>query len=126
MKIRQITDSFNQHIVAIEKDSELRCFFKFHSLHTCNVAYDNLRRDIARHGESVIKFESFPKITSRIAKSGRIIYDVSESPRFYVYVGSSCNEWIDYDTLEEAVNNHPDEWVFDRETHEPVPSMKGI
>ena len=49
MKIRQITDSRNQHIVAIEKDGELRCYFKNSSLHTAGATLSSLRRDIANH-----------------------------------------------------------------------------
>ena len=78
MKIRQITDSRNQHIVAIEKDGELRCYFKNSSLHTAGATPSSLRRDIANHGETVIEFNTLPKITSRIAKTGRTIYDVTE------------------------------------------------
>ncbi len=79
MKIHQITDSHNQHIVAIEKGEELRCFFKHYSLHIAQVAFDNLRRDLARHGESVVEFEKLPKISSRTANSGRTVRDVAES-----------------------------------------------
>lgn len=79
MKVHQITDSRNQHIVAIEKEGELRCFFKNHSMHTAGIAFNNLRRDIARHSESFIKFDTLPKIASRIAKkSGRTVYDIAE------------------------------------------------
>ena len=78
MKIRQITDFRNQHIVAIEKDSELRCYFKNSSLHTAGTALSSLRRDIANHGETVVEFNTLPQITSRIAKTGRTIYDVTE------------------------------------------------
>lgn len=78
MKIRQITDSRNQHIVAIEKGGELRCYFKNSSLHTAGAALNSLRRDIANHGETVVEFNALPKITSRIAKSGRTIYEVTE------------------------------------------------
>ena len=78
MKIRQITDSRNQHIVAIEKDGELRCYFKNSSLHTAGATLSSLRRDIANHGETVIEFNTLPTITSRIAKTGRTIYDVTE------------------------------------------------
>lgn len=78
MKVRQITDSRNQHIVAVEHNGELRCFFKNSSLHTAQVAFDNLRRDIARHGESVAEFDALPKISVRTAKSGRTVYDVAD------------------------------------------------
>jgi hypothetical protein len=78
MKIRQITDSHNQHIVALEKDGELRCYFKNSSLHAAGVALSSLRRDIANHGETVVEFDALPKITSRIAKTGRVIFDVVE------------------------------------------------
>ena len=78
MKIRQITDSRNQHIVAIEKDGELRCYFKNSSLHTAGAALSILHRNIFNHGETVVEFDTLPKITSRIAKTGRTIYDVTE------------------------------------------------
>lgn len=78
MKIRQITDSRNQHIVAIEKDGELRCYFKNSSLHTACAVFSSLRRDIANHGETAVEFDALPKITSRIAKTGRTVYDVIE------------------------------------------------
>ena len=42
------------------------------------VSTRTLRRDIARHGESVAEFETLPKIASRTAKSGRTVYDVAE------------------------------------------------
>ena len=76
MKIKQVQDSRNQHIVAIEHNGEFRCFFTDSSLHTAGVAFENLRRDIARHGESVVDFDSLPKLTSRAGKSGRTIYDI--------------------------------------------------
>jgi hypothetical protein len=78
MKIRQITDSTNQHIVALEKNGELRCYFKYSSLHTAQAVADTLRRDIARHGDDVVTFETLPLIARRIAKSGRTVYDVVE------------------------------------------------
>lgn len=78
MKIRQIQDSRNQHLVAIEHDGELRCYSKNSSLHTAGATLSSLRRDIANHGETVVEFNTLPKITSRIAKSGRTIYDVAE------------------------------------------------
>jgi hypothetical protein len=40
--------------------------------------------------------------------------------RFYVYTGPACNEWIDYDSAEVAMQEHPGEPVFDRTTKEPV------
>ena len=78
MKIHQITDSRNQHIVAVEKDGEQRCYFKNSSMHTAGAALSSLRRDIANHGETVVKFDTLPKITGRIARTGRTIYDVTE------------------------------------------------
>lgn len=78
MKIRQITDSRNQHIVAIEKDGDLRCYFTNASLHTACATFASLRRDIANHGESVVEFDNLPKITRRTAKSGRTIYDIAQ------------------------------------------------
>ena len=76
MEIKQVQDSRNQHIVAVEHNGEFRCFFTDASLHTAGVALENLRRDIARHGESVVGFDSLPKLTSRTGKSGRAIYDI--------------------------------------------------
>ena len=78
MKIRQITDSRNQHIISIEKDGETRIYFKNSSLHTACAALSSLLRDIANHGETVVEFGTLPKITSRIAKTGRTIYDATE------------------------------------------------
>lgn len=76
MKIRQIKDSRNQHIVAIEQGDELRCYFKNSSLATAGVALQSLHRDIANHGESVVEFETLPLVSVRVANSGRKIYDV--------------------------------------------------
>lgn len=76
MKIRQIKDSMNQHVIAIEKNDKLRCFFKNYSMHAAQVASDSLRRDIARHGESVVDFETLPAIYIRVSKAGKTIYDV--------------------------------------------------
>lgn len=75
MKIRQVQDSRNQHIVAIELNGELRSFFTDSSLHTCGAVINTLRRDIARHGESVLEFSSLPLIAVRKAKSGRKVFD---------------------------------------------------
>ena len=47
-------------------------------MHTAGVAFDNLRRDIARHGESVVEFNALPRIAIRTAKSGRTVYDIAE------------------------------------------------
>lgn len=44
--------------------------------------------------------------------------------RYYVYLGSGCNEWLDYETLEDAVQENPGEWVFDRVTKQPVPETR--
>lgn len=78
MKIHQIKDFRNQHVVAIENDGEFRCFFRDSSLHAAQVAYDNLHRDIARHGKSVVGFGALPIISVRVAKSGRKIYGVDQ------------------------------------------------
>ncbi|MBI2306110.1 MAG: hypothetical protein HYU78_02295 [Rhodocyclales bacterium] len=78
MKVRQITDSRNQHLVAVEHNGELRCYFKDSSSHTASVAFETVKRDIARHGESVVGFAELPLIVSRTAKTGRTIYDVAE------------------------------------------------
>ena len=81
MKIRQIQDSRNQHIVAIDNGTELRCYFKDSSTHTCSAVANTLRRDAARFGRDVgeqANFSALPLITSRKAKSGRTIYDVVE------------------------------------------------
>jgi hypothetical protein len=47
-------------------------------LHVAGAALSSLRRDIANHGETAVEFDALPKITSRIAKTGRIIFDVVE------------------------------------------------
>ena len=60
------------------EDGELRCYFKNSSLHTAGAALSSLRRDIANHGETVVEFNTLPQITSRIANTGRTIYDVAE------------------------------------------------
>jgi hypothetical protein len=81
MKIRQIQDSRNQHIVAIDSGVELRCYFKDSSAHTAGAVADTLRRDAARFGQDVgeqANFATLPLIASRKAKSGRTIYDVAE------------------------------------------------
>jgi hypothetical protein len=78
MKIRQVQDENNQHIVAVEKDGEMRCFFRWHTLAAASLAYQNLLRDIARHGEEVVKFDALLPITFRISKrSGKKIYMVN-------------------------------------------------
>ena len=79
MKVSQIQDSRNQHIVAIENNGELRCYSKFHSAAVISATKSTLLRDIARHGETVVDFASLPLIETRIAKSGRRIYDVVEA-----------------------------------------------
>lgn len=79
MEVRQIQDSRNQHIVAIEKNGELRCYSKFHSAAVISATKASLVRDIARHGETVVDFASLPLIDTRIAKSGRRIYDVVDA-----------------------------------------------
>lgn len=106
MKIRQIKDSKNQHIVAIERGDELRCFFKNSSLHTAQVAFDNLCRDIARHGESVAEFDTLPIISVRIAKSGRRIYDTepvgSVGRPAAMDGGKKVNTYLDAESVEIA------------------------
>ena len=62
--------------VAVEQDQETRCYFKYSS-QTCCVALQNLNRDIARHGQEVINFDELPVVTSRIAKSGRKVYELA-------------------------------------------------
>ncbi len=79
MKIKQVQDSSNQHIVAVEHNGEFRCFFADSSLHTAGVAFENLRRDIARHGESVVEFDTLKKLAVRTGKSGCVIYDFEEA-----------------------------------------------
>jgi hypothetical protein len=74
MKIRQIQTETNQHVVAIEKDGDLRCYFVNSSIQTAGATIDSLRRDIANHGESVIEFSALPLIASRTSKSGKTLY----------------------------------------------------
>lgn len=88
MKICQIKDSRNQHIVAIEQGDELRCYFKSSSLATAGVTLQSLHRDIANHGESVVEFETLPLVSVRVAKSGRKIYDVGPEHTCKGYSGS--------------------------------------
>jgi len=76
MKVQQVQDSRNQHIVAVNRDGDMRCFFIDSSSHTASVAAENLRRDIARHGDAVLDFAALPKLRSRVAASGRVIFDL--------------------------------------------------
>ena len=103
MKIRQITDSRNQHIVAIEKDGDLRCYFKNHSIHTAGEALSSLRRDIANHGESVVNFAALPPVWVRMAKSVRRIYVVDQVGHVgrpaELENGKRVNVYLDADSL---------------------------
>jgi len=76
MKVRQIQTENNQHVVAIEKDGEIRCYFENASLQTAGATLESLRRDIANHGETVVDFTSLPLVSSRTAKSGKTMYSV--------------------------------------------------
>lgn len=76
-KIKQLQDDHNQHIVAIERNGELRCYFRDASLHACGNVVATLNRDITRHGEDVIgDINAMPLIVRRTAKSGRTVYAV--------------------------------------------------
>lgn len=47
-------------------------------------------------------------------------YDPRFKERYYVYVGPAVSMWINYDDLNEARQNHPDEIIFDRITKRPI------
>lgn len=80
MKIRQIQDSQNQHVVAVELNGELRCYMQHASSHVISVTAETLSRDIARHGNSIVQFDTLPKITCRKSQGGKDIFDVAAIP----------------------------------------------
>ena len=71
MKIKQIQDIQGQHLVALEHDGQLRCWFRNDSLHAAGVARENLLRDM-----DSVKWEFLPLIRVTTAKSGRKLYEV--------------------------------------------------
>ena len=44
--------------------------------------------------------------------------------RYYVYNGPACNTWLDYDDLDTAAAENPNELVWDRETK--LPAYQGL
>jgi hypothetical protein len=77
MKTKLGQDSNNQHVIAVIQNDEARCFFKNSSFHIVSMAFQNLCRDIARHGDSCVDFESLPLLVERINKSGISVFDVA-------------------------------------------------
>lgn len=78
MKLSQLQTENNQHVVAVEKDGVLRCYFENSSLHTCGVTLQSLRNDIANHGESVVGFDALPLIAQRTTKAGKMAFTVAK------------------------------------------------
>jgi len=68
-----ITDDRNHHAVVVTIGGESRIFFRADVASVASVAHDNLRRDIARHGESVIGFDELPRAVYRTTKVGRLM-----------------------------------------------------
>ncbi len=69
--IRTITDERNHHAVVVTLDGECRVFFRADTASVAGAAHHSLRRDIARHGESVIGFEALPAAEFRATKAGK-------------------------------------------------------
>jgi hypothetical protein len=69
--IRTITDERGRHAVIVTLDGECRVFFRHDTASVAGAAYNNLRRDIARHGESVIDFVALPVANFRLTKAGK-------------------------------------------------------
>ena len=69
--IRIAADERNHHAVVVTIDGESRIFFRHDTESVCSAAYNNLRRDVARHGEDVIGFASLPAAEYRTTKAGR-------------------------------------------------------
>lgn len=69
--IRIATDERNHHAVVVTIGGEARIFFRHGTASVCGAAHDNLRRDIARHGEGVIGFEALPVAEYRTTKAGK-------------------------------------------------------
>lgn len=69
--IRIATDERNHSAVIVALNGESRIFFRHDTASVCGAAHDNLRRDIARHGESVIGFGSLPIANFRTTKAGK-------------------------------------------------------
>lgn len=73
-------DSNNQHIVAIEYNGEIRCYFKHHSWQVALSACNSLNRDIQRNTDTWFMniFQELPAITVRASKGEKIkIYDTA-------------------------------------------------
>ena len=69
--IRTITDERNHHAVIVTIGSDSRIFFRHDTASVAGAAHDSLRRDIARHGESVIGFEALPAAEFRTTQAGK-------------------------------------------------------
>lgn len=69
--IRIITDEHNHHAVVVTIGGESRVFFRHDTANVASAAHDSLRRDIARHGESVIGFDTLPPAEYRTTRAGR-------------------------------------------------------
>lgn len=70
--IRTVTDERGHHAVVVNRGGESRVFFRADVASVAGAAQDNLRRDIARHGESVIGFDELPVAAFRATKAGRV------------------------------------------------------
>ena len=69
--IRTITDERNHHAVVVTIAGDSRIFFRASTASVAGAAHDNLRRDIARHGEAVIGFDALPVAAYRATKAGK-------------------------------------------------------
>jgi hypothetical protein len=68
--IRTITDERNHHAVVVTLGGECRIFFRADTASVASAARHSLHRDIARHGESVIGFETLPAAKFLVTKAG--------------------------------------------------------
>lgn len=81
MKAKLIQTENNQHVVAIDNGNELRAYFVDSSAHTAAAVKETLVRDACRFGQDVGEqsgFAELPVINTRIAKSGRTMYSISQ------------------------------------------------
>jgi hypothetical protein len=72
LQVRIVPDDRNHYAVVVTANEVERIYFKHHTFSACSAAYDTLRRDMARHGDGVIEFDSLPIANYRITKSGSL------------------------------------------------------
>lgn len=70
IKVSMVQDENNQHVVLVGDGNDRRVYARNSSSHVIETTAQTLRRDIAKHGTSVVDLTAFPAAEFRKTKAG--------------------------------------------------------